>query len=106
MSDTDDLTTVAWCGQALDGMAQHLRMWGQQQDGDLALVLKSEAADRIEELERWKREATEVIANWDLVAEMVTPRTQDLGRSKADLVADEVTRLRGQLQVHDLEVPR
>ena len=54
-----------------------------------------------ERLERWKREATEVIASWEIVAEMVTPRTQDLGRSKSDIIADAIVALRAEIDRYE-----
>lgn len=48
---------------------------------------------RITELERWKREALEVLARWDAVAEKVPVGAKGLGRLKADLVADRIVEL-------------
>jgi hypothetical protein len=71
-----------------------IRLMAQQvRDRDAEIVaLRAEN----ERLERWKREATEVIASWEIVAEMVTPRTQDLGRSKSDIIADAIVSLRAE----------
>ena len=48
----------------------------------------------IERLRQWKREAIEVLGSWDVVSGLVTPAPEDLGRSKSDLVAQEIQRLR------------
>lgn len=52
------------------------------------------AADEIERLQAWKREAMDVLAMWDTVFEMAPERPQDLGRRRSDIVADYVIRLR------------
>ena len=48
------------------------------------------AADAIDRLADWKRSAMEVLARWDAVAELVVTTPQDLGRSKAEIVADAI----------------
>lgn len=56
-------------------------------------ALLGEAADHIDKLERWKREATEVLAGWDRVSSMLPGRAANLGRSKSDVVADRIEQL-------------
>ena len=46
--------------------------------------------DRLTHLERWKWEATEVLARWDAVYDSLVPEPGDLGRSKADVVAERL----------------
>ena len=48
---------------------------------------------RIEQLERWKREATEVLNGWDAVVAEVPMGDVDLGRTKAQAVAAYIKRL-------------
>ena len=48
----------------------------------------------VKELERWKQEAVEVLGDWDKVAEMVPLKPENLGKSKAVIVADEIHILR------------
>ena len=49
-----------------------------------------------EELLRWKADALQLLAGWDAVFEMIPKRDSDLGRSKHDVVADEIVRLRAE----------
>jgi len=64
--------------------------------GDTVVVMLSgrvfgDAAAEIERLRRWKAKATEVLKQWDTVADMVPAR---LGDKKSDAVAAEIERLR------------
>lgn len=59
-----------------------------------------------EELLRWKADALQLLAGWDAVFEMVPKRDSDLGRSKHDVVADEVVRLRDEIVRLRAEVER
>lgn len=56
----------------------------------------AEAADEIEQLRRWKAEATEILARWDSVADTIEIGPNQLGLHKSDLVAIELNDLRAQ----------
>ena len=58
----------------------------------LTIDERREVVAEIERLRAWKAEAMEVLTNWDLVFEMIETRPQDLGRSKADVMADYIQR--------------
>ena len=58
-----------------------------------ALRIIIRQADRIEQLERWKREATEVLNGWDAVVAEVPMGDVDLGRTKAQAVAAYIKHL-------------
>ena len=69
-----------------------LAAWFLQLPGNL-----DEMLDEIERLRRWKAEATEVIARWEDVALLVPFDSSTLGQSKADVVKNEIERLRAEL---------
>jgi len=58
-----------------------------------SITVHSQAADEIERLEQWKREATEVIAGWELLADLLPSESAYLGRSKSAGVFDQIVRL-------------
>lgn len=60
---------------------------------EMALPWFKRAADRIEELERWKAEALTVLAEWENVWEMAG-KPGPLGSSKALSTMHEIERLR------------
>lgn len=55
-----------------------------------------DAADEIEQLRRWKAEATEILARWDAVSDTIEIGPNQLGLHKSDLVAIELNDLRAQ----------
>ena len=71
--------------------------------GDETPTVYSEAADEIDRLRRWKREATEVIERWDKVFDALG-RPGRLGELKSVAAKSEVERLRA--EVHALRDQR
>lgn len=65
--------------------------------GDNSLTA-TEVIAEIERLRAWKADATAVIEQWETVFDMVTSHSTILGRSKAAIVADEIERLRGEME--------
>jgi hypothetical protein len=55
----------------------------------------ADAKAEIARLQRWKAEATEVLARWNAVADLVPAQ---LGQRLSDAVANEITQLRGHSQ--------
>lgn len=52
---------------------------------------------RIAELEQWKDEAVKILDGWDHVADLFNPRPDDLGRSKYQIVAEQIEQLQRKL---------
>jgi len=57
--------------------------------------VRCEAAAEIINLRQWKLEATQVLARWDAVADLVPAQ---LGQRLSDAVANEITRLRAEVE--------
>ena len=66
----------------------------EEDHGHTDCWLYHQAADEIEQLRRWKAEATEILARWDSVADTIEIGPNQLGLHKSDLVAIELNDLR------------
>ncbi|NBV89208.1 MAG: hypothetical protein EBR88_06820 [Betaproteobacteria bacterium] len=85
------------------GRAVHLLLLAARVSPPLLEAAKT-VEDEIERLQRWKAEATTVLKEWDCVAEQIIQGLDfddTVGRRKTDIVADEIERLRTEVDVRD-----
>ena len=70
-------------------------MVSETESTDISIEERLRAAvDEIDQLRRWKTQATKALARWDAVADLVPIGPNQLGLHKYDIVADEIKRLR------------
>ncbi|MCB0993147.1 MAG: hypothetical protein KDB16_19365 [Acidimicrobiales bacterium] len=80
-------------------LVARLRTWAETGQGGRLLAADVRlAADRIEQLERWKAEAIEVLKGWDALTDGIEPL---LGGTKAETVTAFIERLDATLNEYE-----